>query len=486
MTNDPLRRLAEAKASQLDAARPDAVARVHQTGRLTARERLSLLLDHDPSREGDDGDADLGVEYGSIAAVTAEGAWIPESGGVDFVGTIAGQTVIASSTDFTDRGGGYGAARLERLFALSHQHRWPVVFFVDGGGSRARHPRTGLNHLELNGPFGRFQLFDGIAELSGWVPTIAIVSGPAFAGHASLAGFSDFVIATGGSSIGMGGPPMVEAALGLSLTANQLAGVEMHERTGGIDLLVTDEVEAIAAARRYLAFYQDATSGRPSPTASTVADLVSGTASYDMHPVIDAIVDDQSFFELRPMFAPSVITGIGRMNGRSVGIIASQPNVNDGAIDEDAATKAGRMVELCDAYDYPIISLIDTPGTVVSRRGGNGDAPPQPGINRWHTRAILAHHHRTVPLFAVQIRRGGGLGPVILGGLNSGRSVPVFWAAWPTTELGDSDGYAAVRYQNAYDDVIAPADTRRNIIRLLNGMPRRLDRATKKHPIDTW
>lgn len=487
MIQDPLQRLAEAKASQLDEARPDAVARVHQTGRLTARERLSLLLDREPEPdEGMSESRQLGVEYGSIAAVTADGDWVPEAGGVDYIGSIAGQTVIASSTDFTDRGGGYGAARLERLFALAHQHRWPVVFFVDGGGSRARHPRTGLDHLELNGPFGRFQMFDGIAELSGWVPTVAIVSGPSFAGHASLAGFSDVVIATGGSSIGMGGPPMVEAALGLSLTASQLAGVEMHEMTGGIDLLVGDEVEAIAAARRYLGFYHDETSGQANPAASNIAALVPADGSYDMQPVIEAIVDHESFFELRPRFAPSVITGFGRMNGRSVGIIASQPNVADGVVDENAATKAGRMVELCDAYEYPIVSLIDTPGTAITRNQGTAEATVQPGINRWHTRAVLAHHHRTVPLFAVQVRRGGGLGPAILGGLNSGRSVPVFWAAWPSTELGVSDGYAAVRYQNAYDDVIAPADTRRNIIRLLNAIPRRLDRAAKKHPIDTW
>ena len=174
------------------------------------------------------------------------------------------------------------------------------------------------------------------------------------------------------------------------------------------------------------------------------------------------------------------------MKGRSIGIITSQPAVDDGAITEDAATKAGRMVELCDAYESPILSLIDTPGTVVRRGGDDGETSTQPGVNRWHTRAVLAHHHRTVPLFAVQVRRGGGLGPAILGGLGSGRSVPVFWVAWPSTELGNNDGYAAVRYQDAYDDVIAPGATRRNIIRLLEGMPRRLDRAAKKHPIDTW
>lgn len=481
MDPEPIEALERARASQLDAARPAAVERVHQTGRLTARERLSLLLD--PESE---------VEFGSIAALTPSGEWVPEAGGVDFVGTIGNQTVIASSTDFTDRGGGYGAARLERLFALAHEHRWPVVFFVDGGGSRARHPRTGLDHLELNGPFGRFQLFDGIAELSGWAPTIAIVSGPAFAGHASLAGFSDVVIATGGSSIGMGGPPMVEAALGLSLSAGELAGVEMHERTGGIDLLVVDEPAAIDAARAFLAFYDDrpAHGGLKSVGADRIADLVPEDGPYDVRPVIDALVDDGGLFELRPNFACAVVTGLARLGGRSVGVIASQTLVDNGAIDEQAATKIARMVELCDAYEYPILSLIDTPGCVVTLRKtgevSEDSAANQPGLSRWHTRAIMAHHHRTVPLFAVQMRSGGGLGPAVLGGMASGRSVPVLWLAWPTTSFGRRDGYSAVRHQDAYDDVVSPVDTRQRIVRMLARLPRRLDRPVKKHPIDTW
>ncbi len=479
MTPDDITALRAARASQRDAARPEAVERVHRSGRLTARERIDLLLDDDSE-----------VEFGAIAARTEAGEWVAEAGGVDFVGTVDGQTIVTSSTDFTDHGGGYGAARLERLFALSHEHRWPVVFFVDGGGSRARHPRVGRNDLELNGPFGRFQLFDGIAELSGWVPTIAIVSGPSFAGHASLAGFSDFVIATGGSSIGMGGPPMVEAALGLSLSANELAGVEMHEQTGGIDLLVADEQQAIAAAKRYLAFWRDEEDGEASSRAADIASLVPGPGPYDMMPVVEALVDDGSFLHLRERFAREVITGFARLGGRSIGVIASQTLVNDGAITQNAATKIARLVELCDVYEFPILSLIDTPGCVVNRTGnlaqGTDDEALQPGIDRWHTRAVMNHHHRTVPLFAVQVGRGGGLGPAVMGGLSSGRSVPALWLAWPSTVLGQPDGYAAVRAQNAYDDVVEPSVTRTMIRRMLAGMPRVLDHDQKKHPVDTW
>lgn len=472
---DRIRKLEAARASQADGNRQAATDRVHSSGRLTARERLAELLD--PGSE---------VEYGAIAAVDADGEWVAEAGGVDFVGSIGGQTVIASSTDFTDKGGGYGAGRLERLFALAHEHRWPVVFFVDGGGSRARHPRTGRGDLELNGMFGRFQLFDGMAELSGWVPTIAIVSGPSFAGHASLAGFSDFVIATGGSSIGMGGPPMVEAALGLTLSASELAGVEMHETTGGIDLLVGDEHEAVAAAKRYLAFQIDQPDGIPSPNAADIASLVPEDGPYDMMGVIEALVDADSFFALRPRFAPHLVTGFARLGGRSVGVIANQPAVAGGAIDEHAATKIGRMVELCDTYEFPIVSLIDTPGCVTNFTDPDGEARSQPGLNRWHTRAIMAHHHRTVPLVAAQLRSGGGLGPSVMGGLASGRSVPVLWLAWPTTQVGRGDGFGAVRNQNAFDDVIVPSATRQMMARMLARIGRPPAREAKKHPVDTW
>ena len=464
-----------ARGAQLDSARPDALARVRAGGKLSARERLDALLDPDSA-----------VEYGAIAAQTEGGQWIAEAGGVDVIGTIGGQTVIASSTDFTDHGGGYGAGRLGRLFALAVEHRWPLVFFVDGGGSRARHPRSGMDHIEINGGIGRFSIIDGVAELSGLVPTIAIVSGPSFAGHASLAGFADFLIGTRGSSIGMGGPPMVEAALGKRLTPNELAGVEMHETRGGIDLLVADEAEAISAARQYLAYYEDRPSGSPSPSAAEINALVPDEGPYDMRAVIEALADAGSVFELRPSFATSLITVLARMDGRSVGILANQPLVDDGAIDENAATKVGRFVELCDAYEFPIISLIDTPGCVASWGDKNEDIATEPGITRWHTRPFVAHQHRSVPLFSVLVRRGRGLGPAVMAGSLNARSVPALCLAWPIAEVGRPDGFAAVHNHNAFDNVVAPAETRDRIIRVLRHLKRNLDRPEKKHPIDTW
>ena len=425
------------------------------------------------------------VEFGAIAARDADGDWVPEKGGVDFIGTIDGKTVITSSTDYTDRGGGYGAARLEHLLSLAHQQRWPIAFFVDGGGSRARHPRAGLDHLELSGQIGRFTLFDGMAELSGWVPTVAIVSGPSFAGHASLAGFSDIVITTRGSAIGMGGPPMVEAALGLTLTPQELAGVEMHEKTGGIDLLVDDEHTAIELAKQYLSYLWDHPGGEPHPSVEKIAELVPESGPYDIYPVISALVDKDSVFELRPQFAASVVTAIARIEGKTVGVLASNPNVDSGMITEAAATKIGRFVELCDAYEYPIVSLIDSPCTALETETGF-----RPGVSRWHTRVLQTQQQRTVPIASIQLRKAGGFSGHVMAGSPTGHSVPLWQVAWPTAELGVEDPFTATRNFNSFDDVIEPNETRTGLSRLLAHLPtsaeRRSHQRVKKHIIDTW
>ena len=469
-----IKKLRDVKALRLDLSRPLAVEKVRSMGHLTARERIATLLDPDSE-----------VEFGSIAARDNDGEWVPESGGVDFVGTIDGRPVITSSTDYTDRGGGYGAARLEHLISLAHQQRWPVAFFVDGGGSRARHPRTGLGHLELSGQIGRFTLFDGMAELSGWVPTVAIVSGPSFAGHASLAGFSDIVITTRGSAIGMGGPPMVEAALGLTLTAQELAGVAMHDRTGGIDLLVDDEPAAIQAAKQYLNFLGDQHDGQPSASADRIADLVPESGSYDIHPVIQALVDNEPILELRPNFGRSVVTALGRIDGRTVGVLASNPAIDAGIITEAAATKIGRFVEMCDTYEYPIVSLIDSPYTAIET-----DSGLTPFVSRWHTRVLQAQQRRTVPIASIQLRQAGGLSGHLMAGSPTGHTVPLWQVAWPTAHLGATDPFSATRNFNSFDDIIEPAETRSGLSRLLRHTPtsseRRSVQPKKKHTIDTW
>jgi acetyl-CoA carboxylase carboxyltransferase component len=456
----------EARARGADSGRSEAIARVHASGHLSARERVARLLDQGSA-----------VELGALQGRT-EWGWAHTLGGVDFIGTVEGRPVVTSSTDYSDHGGGYGAGQLARLFSLAKQERWPCVLFVDGGGSRAQSLEgTGARIDRLAGRYpGGTGFFEGLAALAGWVPLIAVVSGPSFAGHATLAAFCDVIFTTRGSSIGMGGPPMVEAAFGTKLTPTELAPVEMHEEKGGIDLLLDSEDEAIAAAKRFLSYYYDETAGGAAGGGDDIARLVPESGPYDVRAVIEAIADEGSFFELRPAFARNVVTALIRIEGRSIGMIANQPlSPEGGAIDQEAADKVARWVQLCDGHGLPILSLVDTPGTVVRTAGG-----VQPGMTRHHARAIKAQHHRTCPLISVQLRQGRGLGAAVMAGVGSTHTLPLQRLAWPTVELG-----AAAPYSQGFDDVIDPTETRGRIAALLKLAPRRVP-AEKSRPRDSW
>jgi acetyl-CoA carboxylase carboxyltransferase component len=358
-----------------------------------------------------------------------------------------------------------------------------------------------------------------MALLSGLVPTVAVVSGRSFAGNARIAGMSDVVFATRGSAIGIGGPPLVEAALGVSITPEELGPSEMHERNGGIDLLIGTDAEGADLVRRYLAYFIVArTDGTTSPTHDTIRSIVPDNRRglYDMRKVVRALADADSVFELRPAWATAAITALARMGGHTVAIIANQPlSPIAGAIDSDAADKLARFIRLADAYDIPIVSLMDYPGFML------GPDAERAGIARHHARPLMAQVHRTVPLFLVHIRKAYGLGPMAMGGMFQPTDLRL---AWPTVEAGgmalegaaaliqrrevevpdESAGTARERRDElaakmregslaisaarryAYDEVIDPAETRERIVRMLDLLPAAPARSSKKHYIDTW
>ncbi len=496
--------LHEARRRAYDEARPEAVAKVHERGRLTARERIAAVID-----EGSF------VETGVLAGPDDEAA----GGLVAGLATLDGTPIAISSYDYTVWGGTQtpiNHAKFDRIVDLAYRHRYPFVCFAAGGGARAQ----GL-HGKGWGTAGMpldFGTFDGMAMLSGWVPTVAVVSGRSFAGNASIAGFSDVVFATRGSAIGMGGPPLVEAALGMSLTPEELAPSEMHETAGGIDLLIDTDAEGAALARRYLSYFLvSETEGRVSPAHDTIRSIVPDNRRgvYDMRKVIRALADDESVLELRPRFATSLITALARLGGRAVAVIANQPLSNiAGALDADACDKLARFIRLADAFDLPIVSLMDNPGYML------GPKAEQQGIARHHVRPLLAQVHRTVPLLLVHIRKAYGLGPMAMGGLSGPTDLRL---AWPTVEAGgmslegaaaliqrkqapadDEDTSARERRDamaaemrerslalNAarsytFDEVIDPAETRDRLIAMLRLLPRPAVRDRKKHYIDTW
>ena len=478
-----------------DTARAEPLEALRRAGRLTAREALTTLLDPGSA-----------IEYGPLAGATSR----PEDdqaadGLVAVAGEVDGQPVVAAAFDESVRGGTISdrnARKLARLLYLAVTHRWPVVIFANGAGSRLDDPSPPPPILTYTR--GRWDIYDGLAELSGWVPTIVIVSGAARGAHVGLATLADLVIATESASF----------ADGTGFTASESA------RTGDVDVLVADESAAIATARQYLDLYNPAAegdAGPAAPQADTIADVIPDNRRrpYDMRHIVTAFADDGSTLELNSAFGRSMLTYVARLEGRAIGIFANQPKSPlAGAIDAAAADKASRFVERCNAYGLPIVSFVDNPGYMV------GPQAESEGIARHHARPLAALHHRDVPLVTVQLRKAYGLGPYAMSGFGAGRHVPALKLAWPSVESGGMslEGAAylvkrkeilaaptreeGIKIRDAYaesmrdaasgvragrtfsfDDVIDPRDTRSRIATLIGRLPRQLP-SVKPHPID--
>ena len=510
MDDELIQEVLDARAAAMDAARPEATAKVHARGKFTARERIAMLLDQDSF-----------VEYGVLAVPGNPQIKGAADGLVQGVGAIDGSPVAVASYDYTVQGGTQSSlnhGKFDRLVELCYDRGWPLVTFADGGGARANDLGGGSLTGGASALSGRWGTWDGMAALSGWVPTVSVASGRSFAGNASIAGISDVVIATRDSAIGMGGPPLVEAALGIKMTPDELGPAELHESVGGVDLMVGTEAEAIEAAGRYLRYFLgDLDQYEESPQAARIRSIVPSNRrrAYDMRKVLRAVMDHDSVMELRPVWAPQAITALARLGGRAVGVIANQPlSAIAGAIDSDASDKLARFIQLCDAYDLPMVSFIDNPGYMVGRPAEAS------GIARHHARPIIAHHHRTVPLYTIQLRKAYGLGPAAMGNSYAQRDLRL---AWPTAESGamglegaallvrrdeiaETDDPAEARRirdefaenlrrqgsalnagrRYEFDDVIAPEETRERLIALLRLTPKPPPRTKKKHPIDAW
>jgi acetyl-CoA carboxylase carboxyltransferase component len=404
-----------ARSQAYDHDRPDLVSDRHGRGHLTARQRIALLVDDGSFKE-----------YGVLAEGDPDSPGAaPADGLVGGVATIDGQPAVVMSYDLSVHTGTQSrlnTRKVEKLIFLSHQHRWPFVCFAAGDGTR-----TGdVGYPGFFGATAPFGVFDGLAELSGWAPTVAVVAGPARAGNAALALFCDFIVATEGSFLIA--VASVEGGGDGALTAEQ------HEKMGDVDLMVADEAAAVAAVRTYLGYWStDLPSGPPAPGAESIGAIipVNRRQAYDVRKILTAFADQDSVFELRRNWAKSLVTAFARLEGRAVGIFANQPlSTIGGALDSDASDKLSRFVELCDAYELPLISFIDNPGYMV------GPEAERAGIARHHGRPLMALQHRSVPLYSIQIRKAYGLGPFAMSGYGANRLVPELRLAWPTVESG--------------------------------------------------
>jgi acetyl/propionyl-CoA carboxylase alpha subunit/acetyl-CoA carboxylase carboxyltransferase component len=417
----------------LDEGRPEAVARRHATGKRTARENLAALFDRDSFNE-----------FGALAVAAQRRRRSldelikvsPADGLVTGIGSVAGRPTAAMAYDYTVMAGTQGFLnhkKTDRLLQIVHQDALPLVLFAEGGGGRPGDTDVmGVAGLDLSS-------FAAFAALSGKAPVVGVAAGHCFAGNAAMLGCCDTVIATQDSSIGMGGPAMIEGG-GLGVFRPEEVGpASVQSANGVIDLLAADEAEATDLARRYLSYFH------PAATAFTSADqrLLRHAVPedrkriYDIRALIKILADENSVMELRRGFGAGMVTALLRVEGHAMGLIANNPAHLGGAIDADAADKTARFMQLCDAHGLPILSLCDTPGFMV------GPATERTAQVRHVCRLFVTGAALSVPVFCVVTRKGYGLGAMAMaaGGFHQTR----FTIAWPSGEFGGMGLEGAVR-----------------------------------------
>jgi len=358
------------------------------------------------------------------------------------------------SYDYTVLAGTQGMRnhmKKDRLFELAERRRVPVVLFAEGGGGR---PGDVDMPIVAGLDCRAFHLF---ARLSALVPLIGIASGYCFAGNAALLGCCDVVIATEDSSIGMGGPAMIEGG-GLGVFEPREVGpIGVQNANGVVDLRVADDAEAVAAAKRYLSYFRrGAPGGIPSvPDQDQLRNLIPTNRKriYDVRAVVDGLFDEGSVLELRRGFGLGIVTALARVEGRPLGVVANDPSHLGGAIDAHGADKAARFMQLCDAFELPLLFLCDTPGFMV------GPAAERTATVRHFSRMFVTGANLEVPVGTVVLRKGYGLGAQAMAG--GGFKAPQFTVAWPTSEFGAMGLEGAVRLGMRRElDAIEDADER--------------------------
>lgn len=435
-----LQRVIDRHAYTLDAARPEAMAKRHAQGGRSARENIAHLCD-----------ADSFIEYGAlaIAAQTRRRSMedlvanTPADGMVTGIGSINAAVfgadkarAVVMAYDATVLAGTQGArnhAKTDRMLGIAKAQKLPVVLFAEGGGGRPGDTDmpvvAGLN----------VHTFAAYAALSGVVPVVGITHGRCFAGNAALLGCSDIIIATRSSTIGMGGPAMIEGG-GLGVFKPEEVGPSAIQHSNGvIDILVDDEDAAVQAARHYLSFFQGHTQQWSAPDTRQLRHVVpeNRLRVYDTRQAMQGLVDEGSLLMLRTGFGVGIHTALARIEGRPVGLLANNPAHLGGAIDADAADKAARFMQLCNAHGIPLISLVDTPGFMV------GPEIEKTAQVRHVSRLFVTAAKLRVPFFSVVLRKGYGLGAM---GMTAGSfHAPVFNVAWPTGEFGAMGLEGAVR-----------------------------------------
>src|SRR5689334_24804303 len=486
------------------------IARQHQAGKLTARERIALLTDDF---------TELGVHARPHFSQRAmDGKDAPADGVITGWGHVDGRPVAIVAYDFTVMAGSMGMTgeiKVTRIRELALTKRIPIVWLLDSAGARIQEAVGSLFA-------GTGALFREEAIASGVIPQVAALMGPCAAGTAYIPGLADFVpMVRGRGSMALAGPHLVRAAVGEDVTQEELGGSRVHCRVSGVgDMEVESDEDCIAAIKEYLSFFPSHNQ-EPPPVVET-ADPVdrmdeelldvlpeSNRKPYDMYGVIERIVDDGKYLDIKRQFAKTIITVLARMGGRPVGIVANQPKQLGGILDNDSADKAARFVNLCDAFGIPLVFLQDVPGFMV------GTKVEAAGIIRHGAKMLHAVANATVPKITVVLRKAYGAGYYVM----NGRAYePDLIVAWPSAEIsvmgaegaveivmrrqveeaedpaakraelvaayqGLIDVYVAAR-NGMIDDVIDPRETRPTIIRALElSEHKKIERPWRRHGV---
>jgi len=428
--------LEKRKLDALAMGGPERVAKQHARGKLTARERIDLLFDSGTFQEFGILGKQPGVRSPADAVVTG-------------FGRIDGRCVGVAAYDFTVFGGSMGPTgevKAARLRELCLRHRMPIVWLVDSGGARIQGGGSALGGGGEGGEESGASVFADTGYLfreqvilSGVVPQVAAMVGPGAAGTAYIPGLADFVpMVKGNSSMALGGPYLVKAAVGEDVSEEELGGSKVHcELSGVADLEVPDDPACMAAIRKYLSFMPSHCEEKPPIVQSSdditradeeILDLVPDNPrrAYDMRKLVKILADEGDVFELKPKWARNLITALLRIGGRPVGVVANNPMFLGGTLDVDSADKAAKFVEICDAFGIPLLFLQDTPGFVI------GSKVERAGIIRHGAKMLHYVSAATVPKICVIVLKAYGAGYYAM----NGRAYePDYIVAWPTAEI---------------------------------------------------
>jgi acetyl-CoA carboxylase carboxyltransferase component len=439
---------------------PEKIDAQHAKDKLTARERLDLLIDKGTFVE-------LGIHGRPHFSQRAmDGKEAPADGVVTGYGKVDGRLVAVAAYDFTVMAGSMGMTgelKVTRLRDLALTKRIPIVWLLDSAGARIQEAVGSLFA-------GSGHLFREEVVMSGVIPQVAALMGPCAAGTAYIPGLADFVpMVKGRGSMALAGPHLVRAAIGEDVTQEELGGSRVHCRKSGVgDLEVADDEECIERIKQYLSYFPSNCEQAPPVVATEdpidrgdeqLLDVLPGSnrKPYDMYEVIRRIVDDGVYFDIKPQFAKTIITCLARFGGRSAGIIASQPKQLGGILDNDSADKAARFINLCNAYGIPLVYLMDVPGFMV------GTKVEQAGIIRHGAKMLYATANATVPKVTVVLRKAYGAGYYVM----CGRAYePDLIVAWPSAEISvmGAEGAVEIIFRKQVQEAEDPEAKRQELI----------------------